>query len=109
RKRFEVLLQQAELPSEWMDKHFRDGHINKVEISRSRKEWTFHISKSTLLPKAIYVGFIERVRTKLGHIADIKKVLLYEQSISTQSIVQEYWSVFVEWMQQEVVSVNGWL
>jgi DNA polymerase-3 subunit alpha (Gram-positive type) len=109
RKRFEVLLQQAELPSEWMDKHFRDGHINKVEISRSRKEWTFYISKNTLLPKAIYVGFIERVRTKLGHIADIKKVLLYEQSISTQSIVQEYWSVFVEWMQQEVVSVNGWL
>lgn len=109
RKRFEVLLQQAELPSEWMDNHFRDGHIQKVEISRSRKEWTLYIAKNTLLPKAIYVGFVERVRTKLGHIADIKKVLNYSQSVSTQSILQEYWPVFVEWMQREAVSVNGWL
>lgn len=109
RKRFEVLLQQAELPSEWMDNHFRDGHIQKVEISRSRNEWTIYIGKSTLLPKLIYSGFIDRVRTKLGHIADIKKVLIYEDAITTHNIVQEYWPLFVEWMQQEAVSVNGWL
>ncbi|BBI34399.1 PolC-type DNA polymerase III [Cohnella abietis] len=109
RKRFEVLLQQAELPTEWLGQHFRDGFIEKVEIHRSRKEWTFYIGKETLLPKAIYVGFVERVKAKLGHHAAIKKVMQYGQAVSTQSIVEEYWPVFVEWMQQEVPSVNGWL
>jgi DNA polymerase-3 subunit alpha (Gram-positive type) len=109
RKRFEVLLQQAELPTEWLGQHFRDGHIDKVEIHRSRKEWTFYIGKETLLPKPIYIGFIERVKAKLGHHAEIRKVFNYGQAVSTHSIVQEYWPVFVDWMQQEVVSVNGWL
>lgn len=109
RKRFEVLLQQAELPTEWMNLHFRDGHINKVEISRSRKEWTFFIAKNILLPKPIYAGFIDRVRTKLGHIAEIRTIFQYGDEVTTKSIVMEYWSSFVEWMQQEAVSVNGWL
>ncbi|WP_256761336.1 PolC-type DNA polymerase III [Cohnella sp. WQ 127256] len=109
RKRFEVLLQQAELPTEWLGQHFRDGHIEKVEINRTRKEWTLYIGKSVLLPKLIYVGFIERVKAKLGHIADIKKIFNYGQDVSSESIVQEYWSVLVDWMQQDIVSVNGWL
>jgi DNA polymerase III subunit alpha, Gram-positive type len=109
RKRFEVLLQQAQLPAEWVEQHFQDGYIKQLEISRSRKEWTFHIGKSTLLPASIYVGFTEKVRAKLGHHADIRKVIVYADSVSTQSILQEYWLVFVEWMQQEFASVNGWL
>lgn len=109
RKRFEVLLQQAELPTEWLGQYFRDGHIDKVEINRSRKEWTFYIGKNTLLPRAIYVGFVERVKAKLGHHAEIKKVITYDLAVTTGSIVQEYWSVFVEWMQMDVASVNGWL
>jgi DNA polymerase III subunit alpha, Gram-positive type len=109
RKRFEVLLQQAELPTEWLGQYFRDGHIDKVEIHRSRKEWTFYIGKETLLPKTIYIGFIERVKSKLGHHAEIRKVIQYGLAVSTLSIVQEYWPVFVDWMQKEVVSVNGWL
>ncbi|WP_239616977.1 PolC-type DNA polymerase III [Cohnella mopanensis] len=109
RKRFEVLLQQAELPTEWLGQHFRDGQIEKVEISRSSKEWTIYIGKDVLLPKTIYSGFTERVKAKLGHIADIKIIIRYGQSVSNDNIVKEYWPVFVEGMQQEIASVNGWL
>ncbi|MFC5472055.1 PolC-type DNA polymerase III [Cohnella suwonensis] len=109
RKRFEVLLQQAELPTEWLSQHFRDGQIEKVEISRSRKEWTIHTAKEALLPKTIYAGFVERVKAKLGHVADITHVLRYGSQVTTEQIVREYWPLFIEWMQREVASVNGWL
>lgn len=109
RKRFEVLLQQAELPTEWLGQHYRDGHIEKVEISRSRKRWTITVSKETLLPRNIYIGTLERVKAKLGHIADVGLVLNYGEQVATDSIVKEYWLAFVERMQKEVASVNGWL
>jgi DNA polymerase-3 subunit alpha (Gram-positive type) len=109
RKRFEVLLQQAELPTEWLGQHFRDGHIEKVEVSRTRKQWTIYIGKSLLLPRAIYIGLNERVKAKLGHVAEIGLIVNYGPEVSTDSIVKEYWQSFVERMQQEVASVNGWL
>ncbi|WP_391573956.1 PolC-type DNA polymerase III [Cohnella sp.] len=109
RKRFEVLLQQAELPTEWLGQHFRDGHIEQVEISRSRKRWTITVGKETLLPRNIYIGTLERVKAKLGHIADVDLVMNYEAQVTTDSIVKEYWLAFVERMQKEVASVNGWL
>ncbi|MFC5401976.1 PolC-type DNA polymerase III [Cohnella soli] len=109
RKRFEVLLQQAELPTEWLNQHFRDGQIEKVEISRSRKEWTIYTTKEALLPKAVYAGFVERVKAKLGHVADITHVLRYASQVTTEQIVREYWPLFIEWMQREVASAGGWL
>ncbi|MFC4598980.1 PolC-type DNA polymerase III [Cohnella hongkongensis] len=109
RRRFEVLLQQAELPTEWLGQHFRDGQIEKVEISRSRKRWTITIGKDVLLPRTIYIGLLDRVRSKLQHIADVDIVIRYGPEISSDAIVKEYWQAFVDGMQKEVASVNGWL
>ncbi|WP_235427128.1 PolC-type DNA polymerase III [Cohnella kolymensis] len=96
RKRFEVLLQQAQLPVEWVEQHFQDGYIKQLEISRSRKEWTFHIGKSELLPASIYVGFTEKVKEKLGHHADIRKVIVYAESVLTENIFKSTGHVFVD-------------
>jgi len=109
RKRFEVLLQQAELPTEWLGKHFRDGYIERVEVSRSNKTWTIAIAKNELIPRNVYIGFVERVQSKLKHIADIRLALNYGSNVSADELVKEYWYAFVERLQREVASVNGWL
>ncbi|WP_027084342.1 PolC-type DNA polymerase III [Cohnella panacarvi] len=106
---FEVLMQQAALPAEWKQEYYSNGYLDRLEISPSKKEWTFYIGLTQLLPAAVYAGMTERMRAKLGHHADIQTVLLYAQAVPTGAIVQAYWSLFVEWMQQSVVSVNGWL
>ncbi|WEK56152.1 MAG: PolC-type DNA polymerase III [Candidatus Cohnella colombiensis] len=108
-KRFEVLLQQAELPAEWIEQHFKRGYIDRVETSRSRREWTFYLGLEQLLPAAVYVGLIEQMKKKLGHHADIQVVVNYSSSITIEQMISTYWQLFVEWMQQESVSVNGWL
>lgn len=106
---FEVLMQQAALPAEWKQEYYSNGYLDRLEISPSKKEWTFYIGLDQLLPVAVYAGMTERMRAKLGHHADIQTVLLYAPNVPTGAIVQAYWSLFVEWMQQSVVSVNGWL
>ncbi len=109
RKRFELLLQQAEVPPEWMSEYFSDGYISKVEISKARKAWKFHFVKSKLLPASVYADWIGRLKSKLGHLADISVCLAYEEQVLTSRVLEQYWAVFVEWMQQEFASVNGWL
>lgn len=109
RKRFEVLLEQANLPADWLAQHFGDGYIDRLEISRTRKEWTIYISKRMLIPATVYVRLAEQLKQKLGHIADIKLVLLYDEQIDTSALVHQYWHLFVEKMQRESASVNGWL
>jgi DNA polymerase-3 subunit alpha (Gram-positive type) len=109
RQRFELLLQQLEMPAEWISEYFADGYIEKVEVSKTRKEWKMHFVKSTLIPASVYSDLISRIRAKLGHLAEISVCLAYEDQIVTERILEEYWPVFVEWMQKAHVSVNGWL
>ncbi|WP_080841000.1 PolC-type DNA polymerase III [Cohnella massiliensis] len=109
RKRFELLLEQAEIPVDWINSYFQDGYIEKVEVSKAKKTWTFHFVKKTLVPAAVYGGFSSRVAAKLGHLANIAMVTRYEESVRTDELLSDCWPLFVEWMQSEFASVNGWL
>lgn len=109
RNRFELLLQHAQIPAEVADVYFHDGYIDMVETTRSNREWTFHLVNGTLVPKDIYRSFIKMLRDKFAHIAAVKVVLHYQENVTHAEIAGEYWSLFVEWAQREVASVNGWL
>ena len=109
RQRFELLMKQAELPTELIGTHFQDGHIEKVQVSPSNREWTFFIRKSTLLRREIYTVFCRTIREKFKHLADSSFCFIYDDQIASDELCMEYWPLFVEWAQQEMASVNGWL
>lgn len=106
---FEVLLQQAQLPAEWKRDYYSNGYLDRLEISPSRKEWTFYIGLDRLLPPAVYAGTQQKIKEKLGHHAEVSCVILYSEDVATGDIVKTYWAMFVDWMQQRAASVNGWL
>ncbi|WP_438446931.1 PolC-type DNA polymerase III [Gorillibacterium sp. sgz5001074] len=109
RNRFELLLQHAQIPADVAEGYFHDGYIDMVETTRSNREWTFHLVNGTLVPKDIYRSFMKMLRDKFAHIAAVKVVMHYTENLSHADIAHEYWSLFVEWVQREVASVNGWL
>ena len=109
RERFELLLKQAEIPTAWFTEYFADGYIHKVEVHKSSKSWKFQIGKRELLPAAVYISWLTRLREKLGHLADISVLLAYEETVPTSRLLEQYWPLFVEWMQRQNASVNGWL
>ncbi len=102
-------MQQAEVPFETINSFFMDGYIDTVEVSRSNREWTFRLVKSTLVPQHIYRSFCKMIQDKFSHIARIRFVVRFEESVSSSELVEEYWSLFIEWVQREAASINGWL
>ncbi len=109
RNRFELLMKQAGIPTDVIDSFFADGYIDRVETSRTNREWTFFLRKEKLVPRDVYRSFCRSVVDKFAHIAAIRFVLHYDDSVEDGALLEEYWPLFVDWAQREVVSINGWL
>lgn len=109
RNRFEILMQQAEIPVDMVDSFFSEGYIDKVECSRSNQEWTFYLQKKSLVPQDVYRLFCKYIQDKYAHIAKIKFIVHFSDEVSDSSLVEEYWSLFIDWIQREMTSVNGWM
>ncbi|WP_106766030.1 PolC-type DNA polymerase III [Paenibacillus faecalis] len=109
RKRFELLMKQGEVPASLIDPYFLDGLIERVEISRTNKEWIITILKETLVPSEVYRTFCLRIQEKMNHIAKVKFVFRYQGAVREADVVQEYWGLFLEWVHREIPSVNGWM
>ncbi len=109
RQRFELLMKQAEVPASLMEPYFADGAIEQVEVSRTNKEWKLIIAKETLVPSVTYRTFCRHIQDKMAHIAKIRFRFHYSESVDPVQIIEEYWSLFLEWVQREIPSVNGWM
>ncbi len=109
RNRFELLMQQAEIPGDIVKSFFAEGYIERVICSRTNREWTFVIRKQSLIPQNIYNSFCKLIQTKFAHIAKVHFVLDYSEEVPLSDLVGEYWSLFVAWAHREIPSVNGWL
>ncbi|MBM7564651.1 PolC-type DNA polymerase III [Paenibacillus sacheonensis] len=109
RQRFELLMKQADLPQQLTDEHFGDGYIDKVIVSRSNREWTFCISKTSLVPLPAFGVFCRAIQGKFAHIATISFQFQYGEDVSREELISEYWPAFVEWLQHSNASINGWI
>ncbi|RCW50158.1 PolC-type DNA polymerase III [Paenibacillus prosopidis] len=109
RQRFELLLKQTELPHELIQNYFQDGYIDQVIVSNSNREWTFCIRKTSMVPLQAYNGLCQAAKMKFEHIAAVSFLFIYDPVVETESIVLQYWGLFMEWAQREIASVNGWL
>ncbi|MFD1128531.1 PolC-type DNA polymerase III [Paenibacillus provencensis] len=109
RKRFELLMKQVDLPAGIVEPHFIDGFIDQVEISRMNREWHITITKDTLVPAPVFKAFCLHIRDKMSHIAKISFTFNYGTAVSEADIVGEYWNLFLEWVHQQIPSVNGWM
>jgi DNA polymerase-3 subunit alpha (Gram-positive type) len=109
RNRFELLMKQAEIPTDMIDSFFSDGYIDKVEVSSTTREWVFYIHKKNLVPQDIYRSFCKGIQDKFSHIAKISFIIEFGSEIADEDLVREYWPLFLDWVQREIVSVNGWM
>ncbi len=109
RNRFEMLLTHAGIPSSIAESYMKEGYIDRVECSRSNREWTFYLVLSTLVPHDIYKSFCSNIKEKFAHIATVRIVTTFSEEVIDSELVGQYWPLFIEWIHSEVPSVNGWL
>ena len=109
RDRFEWLLKQAKVPVEMAEEFFRDGYLDRVEVSRKSREWTFYFCKRHLIPRDVYAAFCRRIREQFAQFADIRFVILFSDEVDHRMLVEEFWPVLLEWIQEQLPTVNGWM
>ncbi|THF81229.1 PolC-type DNA polymerase III [Cohnella fermenti] len=112
RKRYELLLKQSGVSAQWIDEFFREGYIERVEIDRGKQEWHLYLYQgTTLLPANVYGEVWSKLRGEMANnpVKAIQLSLRYAEEVATRAVLEQYWPVFVVWMQSEVASVNGWL
>ncbi|MFS1513162.1 PolC-type DNA polymerase III [Chengkuizengella sp. SCS-71B] len=108
RTRFELLMKQAGIPQEIVNSYFSDGFIEKVICNRHHNDWNIHIVKDQMIPQKMYRQFCKQIQKKFAHIAKIRFNFCFSKSITNQELVSEYWGLFLDWVQREQTSVNGW-
>lgn len=108
RSRFEMLLQQASVPADMAQAFFADAYIEQVVVSRKNRDWMFTLVKKQLVPQDVYRSFCRTIQDKFAHIARIRFRIRFEEA-SAAEVVDEYWSMFLEWIQREATTINGWL
>ena len=54
-------LRHAKIPSDWLEHYFTGGYIEKVEVSRAQKTWTFYLCLPRPLPPDILEGLEQRI------------------------------------------------
>lgn len=109
RQRFTVLLQQIQLSPEVAAEHFADGTMEQVVVHRNNRKWHFILGKQKLLPLAMYTLFYEATKRAFQSIAEVSMQIRYAEQVSTPQLVSEYWPYFVQWVQTNNASINGWL
>lgn len=111
KNRFELLLKQSGISAEWMDTYFRNGYIERVEINKAKQEWRIHLGLGAIVPANVYADLWTKLKGELAKTAAkaIEITVKFPDEIGTKQILEEYWNLFVVWMQSEVASVNGWL
>jgi DNA polymerase-3 subunit alpha (Gram-positive type) len=104
-----MLLQHAGIPQVVAESYMSEGYIDRVETSRSNREWTFYLVLSTLVPQDIYKSFCANIKEKFAHIAAVRIITTYSEEVRDSDLIEQYWPLFIEWIHTEAASVNGWL
>lgn len=109
RERFEVLMQQANITEQVHAPFAKDGIIEQVICSEDNRLWTICLAKQELVPQSIYRIFCKQIQDKFAHIAKIHFTINYSEQVTHAELANEYWTLFLDWIQREMASVNGWI
>ncbi|GAB7388254.1 PolC-type DNA polymerase III [Bacillaceae bacterium] len=109
KRRFELLLEQAELPREFTQAHMEEGVLEKLEVSRQNRLWTFHLRFPALIPGDVLHAFCQRIKEKFAHIARIDFHIRYEKPPALQELVDGHWPHALTFIAREHQTVAAYL
>ncbi|WP_027726020.1 PolC-type DNA polymerase III [Tuberibacillus calidus] len=90
-ERFLILLQQLHTPEELIEKHFKDGCIEKLVVSREKKHWEFHFTLDKALPAHVYHWLDHQLKEAFQHLADVGMKMTFRHTDFDQTLFISYW------------------
>ncbi|HJV46706.1 MAG TPA: PolC-type DNA polymerase III [Bacillota bacterium] len=104
KERFQLLLRQTDIPEEFCNQYFTEGSIERLELSRKNKQWTFYVRLQEMLPCSVYRAFIQRLTTSFAHLAIVECYISYESQLDLPNFITEYWDYLIEQLTSQTSS-----
>lgn len=95
KQRFMELMIHAKIPVDWVEQHFNGSFIEKVEVSRHNKEWTFYLVFPKLIPQAILEQTLELIKHQLRSLVQIRFYLRFP-NVPYIEVISEYWRNMIQ-------------
>ncbi|WP_413381539.1 PolC-type DNA polymerase III [Alkalihalobacillus sp. 1P02AB] len=99
KERFQLLLQQIQLPEQLVEMYFKDGQIQKLSIFREQKKWHFLFHIPSLIPANVYQILAGRLVDTFQNIATVSFSIQYDQVELADKEWSGYWPLIVERLQ----------
>ncbi len=103
-ERFQILLQQAKVPTDLIVQYFNQGHIEKLILDRERNKWIFHLHFKQALPVNMYQLLVTHIEKAFAHIARTELHIRFLTVEDTPALFTQYWPLFLE---QHRTQLNG--
>ncbi|RXT15151.1 PolC-type DNA polymerase III [Ammoniphilus sp. CFH 90114] len=107
KERFQLLLRQADIPEEYRSLYFAEGRIDRLELTRQNKQWTFYIELENILPSLVYRAFIQRLQATFSHIAVVDCYVSYMNPVDIQAFITDYWGYIFDILAGQLTSLAG--
>ncbi|MEW9667671.1 PolC-type DNA polymerase III [Ammoniphilus sp. 3BR4] len=104
KERFQLLLRQADIPEEYRSQYFAEGRIDRLELTRQNKQWTFYIELEKMLPSLVYRAFFQRIQETFSHIALVDCYITYMEPVDILAFIGDYWGYIVDLVAGQVSS-----
>ncbi|GGA62737.1 PolC-type DNA polymerase III [Ornithinibacillus halotolerans] len=95
-EKLNLLLNQIELPKEYVNQYFVNSLLLKLDIFKQQKQWNFHIELESILPTNVYQELLTRLKHSFQQIASVDLYLYTRSKEYTDEIVRNYWQYFLQ-------------
>src|SRR5690606_20184115 len=109
RERFEQLLDQVQMSAEMKTSYFQEACLERLEVRRKNRSWTIYFQLPGLIPADVLADFDQKLKERFARVAEVDWQIACAAQVDDRTLIEEYWPLFLQWLQREVVSVNGWM
>ncbi|SDN29242.1 PolC-type DNA polymerase III [Alkalicoccus daliensis] len=102
--RFQLLMQQIQMPEDFVSRYAESAYIEKLEIYQSAQKWHFHFVMPVILPFPAFELLESRIVQGLNHIAEADFSIRCEEEADAGEMIKSYWPYFVEHLRK---ATNG--
>ncbi|MBP3952001.1 PolC-type DNA polymerase III [Bacillus suaedae] len=95
RERLQLLLQQLQIPDQVIQQYFQAGLIRKLQISKEKRSWHFHIELPTIVSADVYELFSAKISQTFEHIATVQFTFHYGQTDLSENEWVDYWPMII--------------
>ncbi|HET7629094.1 MAG TPA: PolC-type DNA polymerase III [Bacillales bacterium] len=95
-KKFQVLLEQLEVPAELIERHFQGAALEKLIVDTNERGWHFCFSLPAPLPYNVHEWMKARLEEKFANIASVSFSVQAQKCVIDEKMLADYWPHCVE-------------